>query len=342
MSSLIVEVSKIQQILPHPNAERLELAHVKGWQCVVPKGKYAAGDRIIYIPPDSVLPAALSDRLGITKYLSNGRVRCARLRGEPSFGVIMDLEDSALPEGADVCERYGITKYVPPLKTSVGDAEPAHPLFVSYTEIENMRNFPQVISDGEEIVATEKIHGTNCRVGIITSSAGERIEMAGSKGVRRKRPGDEKLAADLYWHPWSVPQVRALLEEAARDHRQVILFGEVYGKVQSLRYGVSSGIRFAAFDLMIDGHYADYDDFVETCARHGVAMTPLLFRGGFSLEKIRALAEGKTSMPGADHIREGVVVRPVRERIDPKLGRVTLKYVGDGYLLCGESDTDDV
>src|SRR5580704_13397414 len=46
MSSLIVEISKIQQVLPHPNAQRLELAHVKGWQCVVPKGKYAAGNLI--------------------------------------------------------------------------------------------------------------------------------------------------------------------------------------------------------------------------------------------------------------------------------------------------------
>ena len=28
--------------------------------------------------------------------------------------------------------------------------------------------------------------------------------------------------------------------------------------------------------------------------------------------------------------------------IDPKIGRVILKYVGDGYLLGNESDTDDV
>ena len=78
MSSLIVEVSKIQKVLPHPNAERLELAHVKGWQCVVPKSRYAPGNLVTYIPPDSVLPAELSDRLGITKYLSNGAGVAAR------------------------------------------------------------------------------------------------------------------------------------------------------------------------------------------------------------------------------------------------------------------------
>jgi len=46
---------------------------------------------------------------------------------------------------------------------------------------------------------------------------------------------------------------------------------------------------------------------------------------------------------GSDHIREGVVVRPTIERIDPKVGRAVLKYISDEYLLAkGISDTDDV
>jgi RNA ligase (TIGR02306 family) len=70
MSTLIVEVCRIEKILPHPNADALELAHIKGWQCVVPKGKYQAQDLVTYVPIDAVLPEALSDRLGVTKYLS--------------------------------------------------------------------------------------------------------------------------------------------------------------------------------------------------------------------------------------------------------------------------------
>jgi hypothetical protein len=37
-----------------------------------------------------------------------------------------------------------------------------------------------------------------------------------------------------------------------------------------------------------------------------------------------------------------VVVKPVVERLDPKIGRVVLKYIGDGYLLGNESDTTDL
>ena len=89
-------------------------------------------------------------------------------------------------------EHYGITKYVPPLRPSAGDAAEAHPLFVSYTDVENLRNFPAVLAEGEEVVATEKVHGTNCRVGIV---AGEL--MAGSMEVLRPLLGIVLLASSL-------------------------------------------------------------------------------------------------------------------------------------------------
>ena len=342
MSSLIVEVCRIQNVFPHPNADALELAHIKGWQCVVPKGRFAVGQLVTYIPIDSVLPLELSDRIGVTKYLSNGRVRCARLRGEPSFGVVIDAEPG-LVEGEDVKGRYGITKFIPPMKITSGDAEQPHALFVNYTDIENMRNFPEVFQPGEAVVASEKLHGTNCRVGIVTEDDGTKIAVAGSKVVRRKRPSDDQLAGDLYWHPWSLPSVKALVESLAAKHRQVLLFGEVYGKVQSLRYGLSNGIAFAAFDLLLDGRFADNDEFIAICEQFGVARVPVIWSGGFDLAKIRELSDGKTTIVGAENIREGVVVRPVVERVDPKIGRAILKYVGDRYLLGTDiSDLVDV
>jgi RNA ligase (TIGR02306 family) len=306
----------------------------------VSKGKYAAGARVTYVPIDAVLPPALSDRLGVTKYLSNGRVRCARLRGEPSFGLIMDLEDPSWPEGTDLREHYGITKYLPPMKPTAGDAAPPHPLFVAYTEVENLRNFPGVFADGELVVVTEKLHGTNCRVGVIE---GER--MAGSREVRRKRPEDARgEAANTYWFPFTLPGVAALLEELAAKHRQAILFGEVYGsKIQNLHYGRKGEWGFAAFDLFLDGRYAGADDFAAACARHGVPTVPVLYRGAFSLDAVKAVSGGPTTLGDAAHIREGAVVRPLTERLDPKLGRVVLKYISDEYLFAkGITDATDV
>ena len=70
MAECIVEVCKIEKVFPHPNADALELAHIKGWQCVVPIGRYAAGDLVTYIPIDAMIPVCHSDRWGITRYLS--------------------------------------------------------------------------------------------------------------------------------------------------------------------------------------------------------------------------------------------------------------------------------
>ena len=48
MSKCIVDVCKIKNIFPHENADRLEIAEVKGWKCVVPKGRYKKRDEQEY------------------------------------------------------------------------------------------------------------------------------------------------------------------------------------------------------------------------------------------------------------------------------------------------------
>ena len=348
MAECIVEVCRIEKIYPHPNADALELAHIKGWQCVVSLGKYHVGDLVTYIPIDSMIPVEHSNRWNITKYLSvksasndmdltveAGRVRCARLRGEPSFGVIIDREDPEWEEGRDVKSHYGIFKYIPPIKPTAGDAEVDHPLFVNYTDIENLRNFPDILEEGEEVVVTEKLHGTNCRVGAIEGEL-----MAGSKGLRRKRPSEESISSNIYWFPLTIPEVASLVEFGGANHRQFILFGEVYGsKIQELHYGCKGKLGFRAFDILGDGKYLDYDLFLKLCRDFEVETVPLLYRGKYSLAKIRELSEGDTTL-GAAHIREGVVVKPAVERIDPKVGRVAMKYIGDAYLFSKSADRD--
>lgn len=51
-----VDVIRIEEVFPHPNADRLEIIVVLGYQCVTGKGQFKAGDLAYYIPPDSVVP----------------------------------------------------------------------------------------------------------------------------------------------------------------------------------------------------------------------------------------------------------------------------------------------
>ena len=353
MSSVIVEVVEIEAIRPHANAARLCLAQIKGWQTVIRTlddgtPEFQVGERVVYIPPDSTLPRALAARLGVESYLSDRTniagehdlvVRRVRLRGEPSYGFVIRPDDPTWAVGTDVQEHYGIGKYLPPVKFTAGDAEPNHRLFERYTEIEHLRHFPEVIQPGEEVVVTEKIHGTNVRIGSIEGV------LAGSRGLQRQRPAPEAWATHTYWFPATLEPVIALLEALKNPHRQVILFGEVYGsRVQKLDYGQKRHLGFAAFDLYADGTYLDYETFQELCRTYGVITVPELGRGPYTLEFVKRLSSGQTTLPGT-HIREGVVVKLARERSDARVGRVVFKYLNDDYLLNAKlaaADTTDL
>jgi RNA ligase (TIGR02306 family) len=142
--------------------------------------------------------------------------------------------------------------------------------------------------------------------------------------------------------PWSLKPVEEMLVCLSQSYSTVILYGEVFGRsVQSLSYGFEKGkLGYRAFDLSLNGKYVNDDEFRRHCERFGVPTVPVLYRGPFSLEKINALADGKTTIDGADHIREGCVVKPIVERTDPKIGRVILKFIGTEYQL-SKKDGDD-
>jgi len=351
MSSIIADVVEIEDVLPHPNADRLCLARIKGWQAVIRKlddgsPQFAPGDKVVYIPPDSTLPRQMAERLGVVNYLSERTdiegerrlvVKRVRLRGEPSFGLVIAPDDPGWPVGTDVREHYGIGKYRPPVKFTAGDSEANHPLFQRYTDVENLRNYPHLFDDGEEVVVTEKIHGTNSRIGVVEGKL-----LAGSHGLQRRRPEPEEMATNTYWFPATLEPVTGLLDDLGSRHRVAILYGEIYGaKIQKLHYGQHGGLGFAAFDVFVDGGFLDHDDFAALCERHGVATVPVLGRGPFSLEMVAELSRGPTALPDR-HIREGVVVQPVKERTDPQIGRVILKYLSDDYLLDDKLSAADV
>jgi len=344
MSELVVEVCAISDIKPHPGADRLDIAQVKGWQIIIKKGEFIPGQLVIYFPPDTILPKTWTDQWGVSNYCSEKpegmRIRQAKLRGEPSFGLVIPVPDPTWDVGKDVASHYSAQKYEPPILGQQGDvAGKEHPLFNKYTDIENLQNFPDVFQGGEEVVATEKIHGTCVRLSCIEGEV-----MAGSKKLPRKKPEtEEDMKRNFYWMPYSIPSVKHLIDVLGQQHKVVILYGETYGKVQNLTYGIPKQLAFRAFDLYIDGKFLNWEEFAKTCDEFGVTIAPIIYRGPYDLETIKRVSDGKTLI-GGDHIREGVVVKPVIERTHPKVGRVIFKRKGDSYMLgkFSEGDTTDV
>jgi len=52
----LASIQKIWKIEPIEGADRIELAHVLGWQCVVNKGQFSEMDMAVYFEVDSFLP----------------------------------------------------------------------------------------------------------------------------------------------------------------------------------------------------------------------------------------------------------------------------------------------
>lgn len=264
IDSFEVPLTTISGIKPHPNADRLEVAIVLGWQVVVGKGEFNEGDTVVYFPPDACLTVELATRLGIAQYLSHSgallRTRSIKLRGEPSFGFAVpagvfgdtgtyltndglliwdgDEEEEKLwfKVGDNLASELDVEKYAPPVRVSLhsstrGSGQGSsrygmcdHPQFGRYPKMKNLRYYPHDF-DGEEVYVTEKIHGTNVRYGSING-----VIMAGSMNIRRAelRPGSPTMD-HFYWLPHQLPEVRNLIYALTGTADQVIIFGETFG-----------------------------------------------------------------------------------------------------------------
>ncbi|KUL59265.1 RNA ligase (ATP) [Streptomyces sp. NRRL S-1521] len=346
MSTLRVTAEALT-VHEHPGADALELAQVGLYRAVVAKGAYRTGDVAVYIPEQSVLPAALIEELGLTGRLAGGsgdRVKAVRLRGELSQGIVcrpaalagVDLARAAA-EGTDFAERLGITKWTPPIPpTMSGDTEAA-PGLLPWVDIENIQRHPDVFAPGEPVVVTEKLHGSAC---LLTYVAADGRVHVSSKGFGAKSLALREDPRNLYWRAvrgHGVADAAARLAERLGASR-VGVFGEVYGDgVQDLSYGADGRrdtLGYAAFDVSaeIDGQVRWLD--AAALLNGQLPLVPRLYEGPYDAGRVLELASGRETVSGRGlHLREGVVIRPAVERYSPVTGgRAIAKAVSAAYL----------
>lgn len=357
MSTLRVTVEKLV-IRPHPNADALELAQVGLYSAVVPKGVYATGDYALYIPEQAVLPAGLIEELGLTGRLAGSgkdRVKAIRLRGELSQGIVCRptalkaLWDTAhtwnedpvlLPE--DFAEDLGIVKWVPPVPVHMAGEVLSAPDLLPWIDIENIARYPDIFTPGEQVVATEKIHGTCC---LVTYRTADDDVLVSSKGQGGKNLALRESDGNLYWRAVKAYRVG----EAAREIAAILsaeavgIFGEVFGKgVQDLAYGddATKAPGYAVFDVSWRDatglHWVDPEGVRMLMENVGVSLplVPELYAGPYDEAFLLGLAVGRETVSGTSaHMREGIVVRPARgRRSEVTGGRAIGKMVSPEYL----------
>lgn len=327
MSEWWPQVVKIGKVGKHPNADTLSITQVLGnYPVIFRTGEFIEGDVASYIPVDTVVPRGSSIHLeflfeGTNK--SEVRIKAKKLRGILSMGMLTP----EIPEGAEVgdsCQQYfNLTKYEEPevrsLFLSQGVNKPAPNTPAPLYDLEGLRRYPDLFEEGEMVFVTEKIHGANTRVTWVDG----RLHV-GSRRFWVDPDGDSVWAKAVRKHPG--------IETLCKEIEGAVLYGETYGKVQELKYGVN-GVAFVAYDLYDRTRYCSPMFTYAMCGDFDVPHVPLIGQMSFDIEEIYSLAEGKSLIPTADHVREGIVIAPVIPRYDDTIGYAKLKLVGEGYLL---------
>lgn len=330
MSTHKIEILTIQDICPHNNADSLEITHVFGWQCVIKKDSLKIGDKIIYIPPDFCVPLDRPEFAFLQKdNKKTHRITVKRLRGQISQGLIIPVpkELDHLEVGTNVIDHFGIVRYEPPLPLRSGGLFVSGPsgLYTPKFDIENYQRYKHIIQPNEEVVISEKIHGTSARFVFAEDKNGVEQQFC---GTRTNWISDDN---DNYW--WTAFRRNPCIGEWCKNNKNKVLYGECYGQVQVMKYGANrNDVFFAAFAIMNQQSFMDYDDFSQSCQQYNVKTAPVLYRGPFNEQKMYELAEQDSVIENANHLSEGVVVLPVKERYNEEIGRVCLKCVSNRYL----------
>ena len=146
------------KILPHPNADKIELCQIGDYQSIVQKRTINDGDVVAYIPEASIVPDELLEQLGLTGKLSGkakNRVKAIKLRKVLSQGLIYPMLDRK--PGEDVTEELGIIKYQPPVPQELKGRTLGTMYGKTLTyPIHNIKQYPDELKEGETVLITEK------------------------------------------------------------------------------------------------------------------------------------------------------------------------------------------
>jgi RNA ligase (TIGR02306 family) len=377
-STFKVPLTTIVGIEAHPNADRLEIATIYGFQVIIKKDSYRVGDEVLYIPIDSLLPKNLEDHLfppDSKVKLTKSRVKQIRLRKIASQGMIVSPQDiqavydfTPATLESDYAADLQITKFEPPapkFQSEMGaggrKVKPLeNPLFHKYNGLDNIKWFPTLFKEGELVVFQEKIHGTNARAARLPFSANtikKKIKLWFMNLLRLPIPSEfcygsnnvqlqDRSGYTGYYGEDVYGKVFKALNAADKLKDGETIFGEIYGAgiQKGYNYGCEEGVqKFVLFDVKIlrdDGtqYWLSPDEVNEYAINRGFDVIPELYRGPFSMTLAKEMTMGDSVLAPTQKVREGLVVKAVEGYSDERGNNKALKVISEAYLDADNTD----
>lgn len=353
----LASIREISAIRPIDGADRIEVAQVDGWECVVQKGEFKVGQHIVYVEVDSVVPEVPQfEFLRARKF----RVRTIKLRGQVSQGLVLPL--SILPDGTgcdlgdDVTDILHIKKYDPEAQQEAllmkSPKEPANPLvkfmmrfkwyrrlfakskrkggfpeWIVKTDETRIQNLP-VLFDmehkrGTKFSVTEKMDGQSATYYLHRISKRKFEFGVCSRNIHLATPDNSS-----YWTVARKYNIENALKKLIGDYQTIVLQGEICGNaIQGNKYHIS-GYELFAFNLIFPDHKCDTAEIKELLTPFGIKTVPIVDEGKVLPSTIAELVEYSKgySVVRNGQKREGVVMRNNKENI-------SFKVINPDFLL---------
>lgn len=343
----LASIQRVYAVEPIEGADRIEMAKVLGWQCVVNKGSFAPMDLGVYFEIDSFLPIRPEfEFLRGTSYRSSDlmgegfKLRSMKFRGQISQGLLLPLSTfqeipSNVQVGQDVSELLGVRKWeIEERATTGGNVIGGLPYDVPHTDETRVQAEPELIQAfaGLEYYISTKMDGSSHS--ICVDEDGFHVT-----GHNYEYKDDDSSA---FYRLVNERKYKAALERFAKisGDQTVTVQGEFCAPgIQQNRLRLSRP-EWYVFTIRENGKRVGLERMKEICRACGFNMVPIEEVGTDlpskypTVEALLERADGEYPNGGK---KEGIVVRttePVYSEIIG--GPLSMKVVSNKYLLKNE------
>ncbi|MBP3871747.1 MAG: hypothetical protein J6E46_12330 [Faecalicoccus sp.] len=339
----LASIQKIWKLEPIEGADRIELAHVLGWQCVVNKGQFKPGDIGIYFEIDSFLPIRPEfEFLRNSSYKKSDimgegfRLRTMRFRGQISQGLLLPVNQfpriKDVIVGDDVSEILGVRKWeIEERATTGGTVIGTLPYDIPHTDETRVQQEPDLIDafKGLEYYISTKMDGSSHSIGIDE----EGFHVTGHNYEYR----DDGTSSFYELVKQRCYQDR--MEKYVEDHqlKTLTIQGELCAPgIQKNRLRLKKP-EWYVFTIRVNGQRVGLNSMLEISKDLEMITVPIEEIGMDlpskypTVEALLTRADGDYPNGGK---KEGIVIRPTEPIFNPIIGDyLSMKVVSNKYLL---------
>ncbi len=344
MSRKLASIQRIFKTEPIEDADRIELAYVLGWQCVVNKGQFKPMDTAVYFEIDSFLPIRpeyeflRGSSYRNTDIMGEGfRLKTQKFRGKVSQGLLLPL--SQFPElsadmepGTDVTDILGVRKWeVEERSTSDGTVIGDLPGSIPHTDETRVQADPEIIKEfaGLEYYISTKMDGSSHSVS--TDENGFHVT---GHNYEYKDDGN----SDFY----NLVNERGFREKiekfkAKEGLASLTIQGELCGPgIQQNRLKLQK-TEWYVFTVMENGERVGLERMLEVCKELELTTVPIEEVDTDLISKypaVEALLERSDGSYPNGGKKEGIVIRPTKPVFSSRISaELSMKVVNNKYLL---------